>query len=400
MSVKVRARPGRAPSPDPAPGLARTTPLTVISQISHGWTPFVRAVLTVVPQTPWGKSQELQDLSFIQAARWAVIPGLPGERLRHDYLLFESNYNGPLDAYLEAFADILTTRMRLIWNSTPNFPNYPEDARRSRMCRLTRPIPGRDFVNFVGAASVEADHYYAALPHASNTEILQALAVRDALSGIADLGDSPDPDAVRAAWRSAVHALSCRPVPAKQPGGTDPDVSGGKYALTLMSPIRDGRVSQLRQVLADLGSGTHSPFARMPGVHFARWVVLDPPCREPDRWRHPYLLTTTTSDTIAGAGDQAEAAIRALYRGLGAARERVFEHCLGYPVQAGEDEFLWYLSPQRIPTSRFYCGYPEADVATVRSALAQAIRLTDFARAHALDAPEALLPAFTEEFGR
>ncbi len=52
-----------------------------------------------------------KQLSFIHYARWAVIDRFPdeghGEKLDHEYLLFESNFNGTWDQYIDAFSEVV-----------------------------------------------------------------------------------------------------------------------------------------------------------------------------------------------------------------------------------------------------------------------------------------------------
>ena len=56
---------------------------------------------------------KLHQLSFIHYAHGAVIPRFPdggtGERLHHTYVLFESNFNGAWDEYIDAFSEVVPT---------------------------------------------------------------------------------------------------------------------------------------------------------------------------------------------------------------------------------------------------------------------------------------------------
>ena len=70
--------------------------------------------------------KKLRVLSFIHYARWAVIRRFPdaggGERLHSSYLLFESNFNGTWDQYIDAFSAIVPARMKAIWGTSFGFP--------------------------------------------------------------------------------------------------------------------------------------------------------------------------------------------------------------------------------------------------------------------------------------
>src|SRR6185503_15210075 len=53
------------------------------------------------------------------------------------------------------------------------------------------------------------------------------------------------------------------------------NVSGQAYALTVLTPIKDGQAAALIAHLDALGEGDASPLSRVPGTHIARWVVID-----------------------------------------------------------------------------------------------------------------------------
>lgn len=326
-----------------------------------GWTTFQRAVLDVLPHTPWGASTELEQLAFIHSARWAIVRDLwvdgRRHRPRYDYLLFESNFDGPFGAYVEAFADVLGPRMRLVWNSSFGFPNHPADERLPLARRLRRPIPGRAFVDYVRRCDHGADHYYCAVD-ASTRQILQGLLALDGLRRGADTQDT-------------LARMRGRAVPARQPSRCAGDRRGDHVALTTLTPIRQGAEASLRAALAHLGSGACavSPFAAVPGLHHARWVVVDElpalPGAARDAWPRAYLLMTATLDAgalpVTDAGpDPAEH----LRRHLGAAALDVLGHCEGL-----EGDLRAWLERHRIVSQRFYSGYPFVDRAGVGAAL-------------------------------
>ena len=85
----------------------------------------------------------------------------------------------------------------------------------------------------------------------------------------------------------------------------DPNVmiSGVVYALTVVLAITPGRERELRRRIRDW---KQSPFARLPGTHFARLVVLDELVYEGPRRRRPqvplqYLLFSATFDGTSSA---------------------------------------------------------------------------------------------------
>ena len=72
-----------------------------------------------------------------------------GEKLGHEYLLFESNFNGTWDQYIDAFSEVVPFRMKAIWGTSYGFPG-PSRSSRSRITSAAtstsptttgRPIP-------------------------------------------------------------------------------------------------------------------------------------------------------------------------------------------------------------------------------------------------------------------
>jgi hypothetical protein len=96
-------------------------------------------------------------LQLIHYARWTVL-GRP-----RPHLLFESNFNGTPDAYVEAFSYVFPRGMRAIWGSSDGFPG---------------PVPVQSLQDWIDKGAVETSHYYCAYPEASTKEILAGLRVR------------------------------------------------------------------------------------------------------------------------------------------------------------------------------------------------------------------------------
>lgn len=382
-----------------SPQAPRTTPLTVISPIRPGWTPFARLVMQVLPHLQGGP-RVLEELRFIQSARWAVLAGLPGPDGRrvgtgYDYLLFESNFNGSLDAYLDTFADVLHERMRLLWNSSYGFPNFPEDTRRRLLVsRLRKRFPARAFADYVRGASLPIQHFYSAYPDASTGDVLAGLQAQAALAGLRLLAlGGASPERFTEAFTRALVELQGQPLLGEQPARAHGDQRGDMHAFTALSPITAGREQALYDVLT--GIGEPSPFAALAGVHFARWLILDAVADQPgqqrDGWPQAYLLTSTTSDGTAPP-------YRHLHRLLGEHRDLVWGHCDGYPTDPTPEQFAGYLARCRVPTGRFYTAYPDAGVDDVRTGLDSHRRLVDFARRGAVATPSQRLDDFRRTF--
>ena len=140
--------------------------------------------------------EKLQTLSFIHYARGVVIKRFPdggdGEKLHYPYLLFESNFNGSWDQYIDAFSEVVPARMKGIWGTSYGFPG---------------PIPVEPFKDYIRANEYVANHYYNAYPEATTTEIISASKVAAALDDLRARAASLDPDAFKAAYEDMLTAI-------------------------------------------------------------------------------------------------------------------------------------------------------------------------------------------------
>lgn len=136
-------------------------------------------------------SGNIGRLSFIHFARWGIIRripdfGQPSERLRRPMFMFESNYNGSFDAYIDAFSHILTSGMTLFWGTSYGFP---------------KPIPVTRFMDYIHANEFITSHYYSAYPTASTTMIVSALAFEPQHESFRQQAASLSPEEFAAAYK-------------------------------------------------------------------------------------------------------------------------------------------------------------------------------------------------------
>jgi hypothetical protein len=166
----------------------KATAITVITPVKS-WGRPVLAIVFWAGRNLTFTLKKLQQLSFIHYARWAVVPRFPdgsgGERLHHTYLLFESNFNGTWDQYIDAFSEVVPARMKAIWGSSYGFPG---------------PIPVEPFKAYIRRNEYIANHYWSAYPGASTTEIIAAHRVAAALEAFNQRSDGLAPDAFAAAY--------------------------------------------------------------------------------------------------------------------------------------------------------------------------------------------------------
>ena len=138
-------------------------------------------------------SAKLRQLSFIHYARWSIVTRIPEngppqepERLHYDYLMFTTNFNGTWDQYIDAFSEVVPSRMKAIWGSSFGFPG---------------PAPVGPFKAYIRRNEFVTNHYYGAYPEASTTLVLSALDLRERFARFArGVQDDIEPEAFRAAW--------------------------------------------------------------------------------------------------------------------------------------------------------------------------------------------------------
>jgi hypothetical protein len=137
-----------------ASGDTRATALTLItpvpSRAGRLWLRVLFRLATWLPLPQW----TVLRLRLIHYARWTVL----GRSL-----LFESNFNGTPDAYVEAFSYVFPRGMTAIWGSSRGYPG---------------PVPVESLRQWIDEHAVETSHYYAAYPEASTKEVLAALKVK------------------------------------------------------------------------------------------------------------------------------------------------------------------------------------------------------------------------------
>ncbi len=176
------------------------------------------------------------------------------------------------------------------------------------------------------------------------------------------------------------------------------NTNGQAYGLTVLTPIAQGRESDLVLALDGLEPGERSPLAQVPGTHFARWVVIDdvvyegPPQRRDHLDRGRLLFTSNFDGGLA-------AYLEGLRTGLGALADTIWGHCEGYPGSGDGPAFASYMRSHQVDSSLFFAAYGEHTVEEVRGSLAKRRRLAEFALGAQRLAPAELQAAFRREFG-
>jgi hypothetical protein len=144
--------------------------------------------------TPKFTQKDLRALSFIHFARWTVLPRkgfprFPGqtriESLKFDYLLFESNFNGSWNEYVDAFNTVLAFKLNLVWFWSENFPGS---------------VPLSPFKAYIEHNQKYNDWYYMAYPGSTVSDVKNALEVAHAFPALAKAAEGSDQE-FEAAWR-------------------------------------------------------------------------------------------------------------------------------------------------------------------------------------------------------
>ena len=170
----------------------------------------VYAMNAITPMRPWKTwilrliffilwnvkplQSDLIHLSFIQFARWVIIPrnkfpnlGAPqqGEALKYDYLLFFSNFNGTWNQYIDAFSAVLSKGLNLIWRWSEKFPGS---------------TPVTIFKEYIARVQFDTDYYYTAYPNATANDVKSAHLVQQSFDTLSSTAAAMTPDQFRDAY--------------------------------------------------------------------------------------------------------------------------------------------------------------------------------------------------------
>ena len=159
----------------------RMTGLTLFTPIRPQWVWLLRVGLPLTRHLPF-MARHILQFNFIKFVRWTIVPGLEGERLNYQYLFFESNFDGPWQHYIDAFAYVIPLDIRVTWGRGPGFPAPP---------------PAEPLKAWIAHNSMEGGTYYCAHADASTRMVNNALEVGDRL---AELDPTLPPDEFKAAW--------------------------------------------------------------------------------------------------------------------------------------------------------------------------------------------------------
>jgi hypothetical protein len=175
------------------------------------------------------------------------------------------------------------------------------------------------------------------------------------------------------------------------------NVSGQAYSLTVLAPIVEGRESALTRHLDGLPGGDGSPLARVPGTHFARWVVISDVIYEGAGQRRDHLQASRLLFTSNFDGPLAPY-LEALRTGLGEDADAIWGHCRGYPGRGDAAAFAGWMRAHQLVSALFFAAYGDQTVGEVHANLALRAHLIEFALGAQDLPPEQLQSGFRARF--
>lgn len=134
--------------------------------------------------------------------------------------------------------------------------------------------------------------------------------------------------------------------------------------LSMLTAVLDGHRADLGRVLDALPTGPGSPFARVPGTHNGRWIVVETPPSSTNPRRvgglpAPMLMCSAVIDRPAAEW------VADLLGVLGDDADRIWSQCAGWPASGDRAAFLLcHVVPPALPFATW-----DEPVQRVRAAL-------------------------------
>jgi len=162
-----------------------------------------------------------------------------------------------------------------------------------------------------------------------------------------------------------------------------PNQNGNMYGLTILSPIIDGpkigisHDTALRMYLQKMRRHEHSPFAKVPGTHICRLVVMDDvvfvgaPARE-EHLKSKYLIFNSNfygplDEYLAGMARQIPDVVDAIW-----------SHCVGYSGCGNPSTFAAYMKKCQVETTFYFADVNNKTVDQTLRALQRKVEFTAF----------------------
>jgi hypothetical protein len=304
----------------------------------------------------------LRKLSMIGFARWSIVKKAPQAskggrfgKLGTPYILFETNFNGDNDNYLEAFSLVTTKGISKMWSGTYGLPDIAKVSK---------------FQNFVNEEKLDITRYHTGYRDESTKMVRSALLLKQLHDELNPTVEQLNEEQFLEAYTNFLAAAQQKnpPTPSPSPSPSPGRTLSKTVALSALTPIETGRGPSVKAAI----DGVQADWAP-PSSHFARWVIvghLKPaPGNPPDP--NSYLIFSAWFD-----GPQ-ERYLRQLHERLG---DVIVERIWGPDYQGGGPEaFSHYLLEHKLKVGVPFSAYDGVTVREVRKACDLAERVWDFA---------------------
>jgi hypothetical protein len=172
--------------------------MNVVTPVKPCWTWLQRLIFMASRALPTSL-RGLLNLSIIHFACWVLIKrdqwpdcGQGKARLKNDYMLFMSNFNGTWDQYIDAFSDGIPAGLDLFWYASTKYPHS---------------IPISPFKNYITYNQIDTDYYYNATPGSAQRDIKSALRVMAAIRDLQAKHRLASPAEFAAAYRTVLASI-------------------------------------------------------------------------------------------------------------------------------------------------------------------------------------------------
>ena len=319
--------------------------------------------------------ESFKRLNHLHFARWSIVHRFPRpagaqrETGRFTLLLFTSYFDFGWRNYLGIFIETTGNRLAKLWGDTPEW-RYPSAG-------------FRQFENFVVDQQVEHGHLFAAFPALAANDIHSAVRLHRDITAhhrtqdwLRSLGIEGEEQARARDWallRRVQNCLGSLPSRVPIPPGAHVEVERARaqHGLTALLPFDHRRRVEMQNVLDrlpvgveamdDLPVGFPSPFAALPGTHYARLASIGNEYferRSIPPLKNAYLLLSAEID---GSADDWLANLARV-----AELEAVWRICYGY---TDPNSLPALVSLCRIKPSVEYIDYPGVTVEEIAEAM-------------------------------
>lgn len=168
------------------------------------------------------------------------------------------------------------------------------------------------------------------------------------------------------------------------------NVSGNAYALTILSPIKEGYTTDevayadlIRDRLQDWNSEQNSPMALVPQTYLCRYFVLDDVYNQslpgagildtisdifpvvPDRIRRAVMPTEDhlksrylvfSSNFHCGSSATPDTYLRGMWQAINERIKEIWGYCYGFEQVDSADTFVAYMKKCQLPAALFFVG--------------------------------------------